>query len=290
MAQVHNRISADGSICSKDRQQCLWALRMLASLHQVAKGEATIDVLARIPVTAPRLRDCLARAHASRRGYALGTWRNMRSSIFKALCLSGVEIRFNRPRHPLPRDWQLLFASLDSHQEAILYPFMRWCAERGWDPPSLTSEMFASYEVYLARTDLRAQSPRRTYRTLCTVWNKARADSKWPGAQAPTTTTRDWYIKRWEEFAPSFRSDVQAMLDAELAPDIFALEPQVRMRRVRETTARHHAYLLRRLASALAIGSSRDPKSICSIADLVQPAAAQAALRFLLRRSKQPQL
>jgi hypothetical protein len=93
MAQVRDHIIANPHLNEEDRTQSLWALRMLASLHRVTEGEAAGDVLARIPVGADKLRGYLVQAHAARKGYAHGTWRNMRWGIFKSLRLSGLEIR-----------------------------------------------------------------------------------------------------------------------------------------------------------------------------------------------------
>ena len=55
---------------------------------------------------------------------------------------------------------------------------------------------------------------------------------------------------------------------------------------IRKSTANSDVYRLRRMASALALATCRDPKTITSIADLVEIPNAKAILMFLLERTE----
>jgi integrase len=259
---------------------------MLAALHQVTDAEEPTDILARIPASAELLRSYLTRSHAARKEYAIGTWRNMRVGIFKALLESGVRIRVGLPRTPLPDEWQRLFSGLDKRGQVVLYRFMRWCAEHSLGPADIKESTFEAYERYLHQFDGRAR-PRQRFSAVCRAWDKAASQSPgWPTTRTRRRSKRDWYILQWGAFSPSFKGDIDSLILAELNPDPFQLDVRRPTRPVGARTARQHAYLLRRLASALVAGTGRDPGSITCIADVVEPTAVREALRFVLQRAK----
>ena len=83
----------------------------------------------------------------------------------------------------------------------------------------------------------------------------------------------------WDAFDPKLVDEVESRAHWLLHPDPTderAPHP------VKKVTADHQCYRIRRLASALVAATGRDPKSITSIASLVEVESAKAVLTFIL--------
>lgn len=262
------------------------AIRMLARIHSGIAEEPILNVLSRIPSSAPLLRSYLARAHATRHGYAVGTWHNMRSQIMKALRVVGVKVRLGRRRIPLLQPWQRRLDELPKREKGDLYPFARWAVEEGLNPLDVDQGTFDRYEQMLQESDLRRR-PVATYRTLCKAWNGApRYCGDWPAFRVARRPRYDRYQLPKDAFAPTFFREIGGMMQAAMHPD--PLQPR-RRKRINQKTAAHQTQMLLRLASALVAQTGCDPKTITCVADLLEPGAARAALRFLISRAHKRQ-
>lgn len=258
------------------------ALKMMARL-QGASEENICEVLRKIPADVPLLRNYLRRQLPLKRIYDARTLRNMRSHLFAAIRASGVRVRVQCRRVPLPSSWQQLLDALHPRSRSYFYGFARFCVERNLEPQDVSQSHFEAYEQFLLEFDGR-RCPRRTYLDLCHAWNAARASvAAWPRLEVSIPSRYDRFILSWSAFAPSFHDEILRMTEQAVHPP---LDTERRRSPLRPVTAKHQADVLRRVASALVAQTGRDPKSITSVADLVDPAAAREALRFLIQRAR----
>jgi hypothetical protein len=88
-------------------------------------------------------------------------------------------------------------------------------------------------------------------------------------------------LEAWENFPPSLKADIDAMLEATVSPDL--LSPTSR-RPIKAVSARSRLTLLQRFASALVL-RGHDALTLRSIADLVEPETVREGLRFFLERN-----
>lgn len=137
------------------------------------------------------------------------------------------------------------------------------------------------YEVYLNEFDGR-ESSRATFVAMVKAWNHASGKvAGWPGSiQIASKYNR--YLIPWEDFDPRLHAEVNQLMDLAQNPD--PLERR-RRKKINAVTAEHQTYQLQRIASALVHATDCDPKTIQSVRQLVEPAAARAALRFLTARA-----
>lgn len=264
------------------RRSRVAALKMMARL-QGASEENICDVLRKIPTNVPLLRNYLRRQLPLKRIYDAGTLSNMRSHLFAAIRASGVRVRVQCRRVPLPPSWQVLLEAICPRVKSYFFGFARFCVERQLEPEDVTQRHFEAYEQFLLEFDGR-RYPRRTYLDLCRAWNSARTSVPgWPRLEVSVPLRYDRFILNWSAFAPSFHDEIRRMTEQAVHPPL-GLER--RRSPLRPTTAKYQVDVLRRLASALVAETGRDPKSITSVADLVDPVAAREALRFLIRRAR----
>ena len=287
LKEVYQYIDFSPTVPDKLRGPGLGALLMLAGLHSALDAEPPLDVLARIPASVQLLRSYLKKAHAKKKKYTDGAWRNMRSSIFTCLRVAGVKARQGRKRVPLPRPFHSFLDQLAEKQKRLLYPFLRWCLEEGLSSfEEITQDVFDRYERFLDEFDGR-QRRRAAYTALVRAWRIARkTSSNYPLHEISIVSRRVRYVLPWSAF-PELHKEVQSMMDAAQHPD--PAFPR-RRRRINAATVRHQTAQLRRVASALVHETAIDPAKITSVSQLVQPTAARAALRFLSSRAYERQL
>lgn len=280
MKEVYQYIDFSPTVSAELREAALGALLMLARLHASLADQPLLEVLAGIPTNVPLLRKYLDRMYAKRQNYSDGAWSNMRSLIFKAMRAAGVKVREGRRRVPLP-PWQPLLDLLAPRQLMVLYPFCRWCVEEGLGPAETTQTVFNRYETFLDQFDGR-KNRRPAFTAVVNAWEFARATvTGWPNVVISIVPRHDRFVLPWSAFGPSLYEEVKRMMHAAQHPDSAIRR---RRKRINAATAKHQTEQLRRIASAIVHETGCDPKSITSIRQLVEPTAAQAALRFQTAR------
>jgi hypothetical protein len=283
MGQIYRIIAWEPTMQETDRRGQLWALELLAARHRSHSAESPVDTLNRLPSDLPGLRPFLRRPPRAPSTCADGTWRNARCWIFRALRASGVAVRANQDRRALSDAWKTLTDQLSVYQRKSLIPFARWCDDDAIRPGDVSNGTFERYEQFLINHDPR-DHPDHTFANLCRIWRDAsRQVPDWPKCGPVRASRYDNYSLPWAKFAPSLLAEITDMNATAMNPD--PLEPQTR-RRIKPITAEHQTEQLRQLASAYVLQSGCDPRSIKSIADLVAPAAARAALTFLIGRAQ----
>jgi hypothetical protein len=120
--------------------------------------------------------------------------------------------------------------------------------------------------------------PKQTVRDACSTWNKlADAVPNWPSGKLTVRNNRPVYKRSWADYPPSFQSDVEAFLARSSEDGPFE---ETEGQRCKPSTIKKRRERIAVLAAAL-VESGYDPARIRTLADLVTPAAAKAALKII---------
>jgi integrase len=258
-----------------------WASEQRSALRTLSRVAGTpLDL-----VNADRrtVADLLNRCLPSRHGVSRKRWRNVRSLAVKAL--ENVDRRRPWRQVRLSANWETLLVPLPEKRLRLsLVAFARFCSATGIEPDDVTEATFSEYEQHLQERSLRS-SPRGVFLGLCRAWSRALADlPHWPKVRPVIDNRRNWHALPWSSFPAALKADVDAFLEAGLNPDPLANNYS---RPLRTNTARGRERAIRAFASAL-VERGRDPKTLCSLADLVEPGAARAGLQYFIQRMRVP--
>jgi hypothetical protein len=272
-ADVIERINIRTDLTLRRRQDLGSAVRRFCRLQ----SRQPCDV----PTDPADLRRQLAQMSPMTAGLSGGSFRNLKSLISKALIAAGITSVPRRSRTPLAPEWQQLLAGIDDrHQRYSLSHFARYCSARGKLPTDIDGTMMAEYGRDLVSKSL-IERPKQVYRNACLAWNLA-ADSVtgWPQRKLEVPNNRRTHALSPSAFPASFRTDLENYLSHLNGDDLFS-EMAARPASPDTLKGRHKQILA--LASAL-VEAGRDPESIRSLADLVDPEAAKAGLTIVWNR------
>ncbi len=233
--------------------------------------------LTALPCNLASVRTALGQIAPARLRISRGRWTNVKSLVIRSLDLAKVPRLPSRSSQPISEPWLKLLAPLPEYPEKLCFrPFARYCSVEGIAPNAVDQATFERYEQELDQS-ARAQ-PRNAYLRLVRTWNRAaNAIEGWPEVRVQVTSRRKDYALDWTVFPASFRADVDAMVAATINPDPFSASSP---KPIKEVTAKRRAHMLRALASAL-VHLGYDPKSLDSIAALVEVDRVRTALRFI---------
>ena len=214
-------------------------------------------------------------------GLKPGSLRNLKSLVGKALQMTGITTVPRRSRTPLSPEWKpLLDAVEDRHRRHRLSRLARNMSERGVKPADVDDELVDRYREELISKSL-VTRPKQSGRETVLAWNLMRRTPVGQHLRELTVPiSRPSYARSPEAFPPSFSDDLESYL-AQLEGDSLFGERSAPPASPDTISARRKWILA--LASAL-VEAGRDPQSICSLADLVQPEAAKAALKVVWNR------
>ena len=271
---VLERLGAAEGLSARARADCRSAVRSL--------GRIIGRPLREIPSSPRYLRSRLNEASPARFGLSRGRWANIRSLVLKALKLVGKGTLPSRHGSSLSLEWQPLYNLLPKRPQRVnLSRFMHRCSELGIAPQDAAQEAFERFADELEHFGLRS-NPQEAYREACRAWNWAVENvSGWPPTIIVVPDRRNRYSLPWESFPPSLKADIDAMLKAAVSPDLL---PPTSRRPIKSVSARSRLTLLRRFNSALVL-RGRDPLTLRSITDLVEPETVRQGLRFFLERN-----
>jgi len=227
------------------------------------------------------LRHRLAQMSPITIGLSPGGFRNLKSLLGRALIAAEVTSVPRRSRTPLAPEWRQLLARIaDRHQRYSLSHLGRYCSARGRLPADIDDDLVAGYGRDLVAKSL-LERPKQAYRNACLAWNMAvDTIAGWPQQRLAVPNHRRIYARSLSAFPESFQSDVENYL-AHLTGDDLLGEMAARPASPDTLNGRRKQILA--VASAL-VEAGRDPQSICLLADLVEPAAAKAALTIIWNR------
>lgn len=250
-------------LASAIRRLCDWSRRdalMVPASHRLVAG----------------LFDAL---HWKQVGVSRKTFQNTRSSVRFALDRY-VRLERSLSTEALREDWR---AARDRLPEGELrYRLSRligFCNSRGIPPEAVDDDVFAVFSTWLVEGTL-VTHPRRLARAINLAWNKTcRTVPDWPGHPLPPPRIRELRNLPWDQLPEGLRRDAEAWLARNADPDPF--DEDAPLHAWSERTLATRRFGIRQLVSAFH-RSGRDLAQLDSLADLVEPDAAKAALRALL--------
>lgn len=284
LADVKNALQGIPSLTPRQRADLVSALNTLGWVRRLPGEIDGNAALARMEADPRLLTKYFARADAARFELKRASWNNLKFRIRQAVRITGGGPRVANRSRPLSPLWSKLFEQLPRlPYQVALVSFVRFLDARNVAPSEVTSAHLQQFERELHDGGLR-KSPRATILAARYNWNKA-ADAFptfWPQTKLKIGFKFDnRYSLPWSAFAPSFETEVKSRTAIILDPPLD--DPNSRPA-VRKTTALAQEYDIRRFASALVSVDGRDPKSIGSVADLVNDAAPRKILEFLAER------
>jgi integrase len=225
-----------------------------------------------------------AREPAALMGLSRASRNNIKSRVRRALRLTGAGPRIANRSRPLSSLWARRLEQLPTLPfRPALIGFIRYLDAKEIAPDDVRSEHLKAYGWELEASGMRLR-PRETVLATRSAWNKAALlfPQCWPSNILMAEFRFDnRYSMLWTAFADTLREEVLQRTASVIEP---ALDDPDAREPIRERTAIANEYDIRRFASALALQTGRDPKTITSISDLVQVEAVTAILRFLLDR------
>ena len=275
LLQVREVIKARLGLPPRRRADYLSALNTVGRLH-LRPGEKDVEsALANLDAAPWRVIPHLRSVAHARHGIQRASWNNVVSRVRKALQEAGARVRDGRRQCHLRPEWATIFNVLPQRPfKLALGGFVSWCSEAGIMPEQVSQDTFQQYDAVLEQSRMR-KAARRTFLLTRRIWNRAVDElPHWPGAKLTVRYKLDHrYALSWDAFDPKFVDEVRSRAHMLLQPDPTDESAPYPIKKI---TADHQCYRIRRLASALVAATGRDPKSITSIASLVEVESAKS--------------
>jgi site-specific recombinase XerD len=274
LAEVMERILSLGGLQRQRRDDLMSAVRQVARLI----GGLPAD----IPANPEALRRGLNALTPASAGMTKRRWGNVRALLAAALDLTGAKIVSQRRKVDLTPSWSSLWNRVgNKYARWRLSRFFTFASEKGVEPDQVSNRTVADFEETLKRNSL-LTGQTRIIRDLCREWNRCAASiENWPATRLSAPDRRRPYALPASAYPPSFAADVAAYLEHQARGDLFGgsgYGPASPM------TIRSLRLQLFQMAAAL-VQSGRDPQTIRSLADLVEPEAVKTALSFFWKRN-----
>ena len=168
-----------------------------------------------------------------------------------------------------------------SYARARLSRFFAYASAKGVEPDQVSDRTVTDFAETLKRNSLierQTQIVGDVYRE----WNRCAASIEgWPATRLTVPNRSRQYALPASAYPPSFGADVKAYLDHQARGDLFGGTGRGPASPV---TIQDLRFQLFQMAAALVL-SGRDPQTIRSLADLVQPEALKTALNFFWSRN-----
>jgi integrase len=252
----------------------------MSALRQVARliGGLPAD----IPANPEALRRALNVMAPTSAGMSKRRWANVRALLTAALELTGARIVRRRRIVGLTPSWFALRNQIrDRYARARLSRFFTYTSAKGVEPDQVNDGTVADFAEALKRNSL-LERQMNIIRDLCREWNRcAESIRGWPPTRLTVPNRRRDYSLPVSAYPPSFAADLDAYLDHQARSDLFSGTGRGAASPVTIRTLR---FRLLYMATAL-VKSGRDPQTIRSLADLVQPEALKTELSFFWARN-----
>jgi integrase len=257
LAEVTERILSLEGLQRQRRDDLMSAVRRIARLL----GGHPAD----IPANPEALRRRLNVMTPASAGMTKRRWANVRALLTAALDLTGAKVVRRRRIVGLTPSWFSLRNRVgDRYARARLSRFFAYASAKGVEPDQVDDRTVADFEETLKRNSL-LEHQRRIIRDLIREWNRcAESIEGWPATRLTVSNRKRDYALPASAYPPSFAADLDAYLDHQARGDLFGGTGRV--------------------PTAL-VKSGRDPQTIRSVADLVQPEAVKTALNFFWTRN-----
>ena len=235
-----------------------------------------------VEATAANLQGLIRVALPAALGVTATRWRNVTSLMRAGMTLIDPDAFPARLKARRLTSWSALF---DLPEAA---PFRRglsrlskWCSLNGIELTDVSDTVLERFHNELAAHCV-LRCPREAQQTAGRTWNAAMAVVPgWPAVTLRIPDRRKNPSMPWSAFPASLEQDVEAFLaDCALEDDSLDTDRNP----LRPATIYNHRVRLRRIATAI-VESGVAPGQLASLADMVIPARACAALEILRRRS-----
>ena len=275
LADVLARLEA---VSSRDRRH----VEMKSAIRKV--GEVLRRSLIDIPADPAELRALIASASRASVGMTKERWSRVRSLTLAALRDLGIDLLPGRDVGGVSDAWKAVAVELPTKSlRAGLSRFLSYCTRCGVEPSNITPACFDGFHAALQQKSL-CIKPEALYRGTVRLWNKAAGSlPNWPKLQIPLETHPHFYSLGWDAFPRSFVADIEAFLENSANRDELDELDDAYVPPVKASTVAVRRRQLRQLASVL-VGSGFPVENVTTLAVLVEPANALAALRFQMAR------
>jgi integrase len=274
LAEVNVRIAAMQGLAEQRRFDLMSGVRGVAKVL----GDHPAD----IPADPEALRRRLNHLTPAAAGMTKSRWRNVRALLTAALALTGTRVVRRRRREALAPAWLALHEGMKGTCEwRRLSRFFSYASANGIEPDKVDDQTVAGFAESLNRYSL-AERQTQILRDFCRTWNNCAANIEgWPEAHLTVPDRRRAYALPAAAYPASFGAGVDAYLAHLASGDLFSKRGRGP---ASPTTLRNVRFRLYQTAAAWVL-SGRPPDTILSLADLVEPQAIRAALRFLWSRN-----
>jgi integrase len=275
LADVLSLLECDPQIRLGHKRELTSALRTIAR----ALGKD----LASLPSEPRRLRELISAVSIAGQGITGARWANVCSLLRKALQRVGIKAMPGRARDSLAPAWEALRSLLpDRHAKLALSRLMSWCTASGLSPDAVDQEMFEAFLRYVDENSLGQRDPGGLYRDACKAWNlAANTIPEWPKLKVEVPDRRRLFSLGFDAFPASFKTDAERYLAKRAEPDVFSDDY---FKPARPITLKGRRHNILKLATAL-VKTGVPANRITSLAALVVPENAKAALRYLYDRA-----
>lgn len=271
MAQVLSRLATVEGLSASRRRDLSSAVRRYChwqSLPPESVSAAPEHVRAELADLHPRI--CRV---------APKTLDNVKSNLVIALRVTRTQQ--SGPRPALTLGWQ---GQLDRvgkvHDRWPLHRFARFCSARGIAPFSVDCGVLQAF-AEAVQSDPGISRPRRLLRMTLHAWNRlAGTEAALQALPAPGKATG--YAIPWADLPTGLREDADRWLERLAEPSL--LDPLGPPEPMSEATLKVRAFQIRQLVGALR-QNGFPIERLTGLADLVEPATAEMAIRFFLARN-----
>ncbi len=255
------------------RKEMISAIRTMA---RILKTESHL-----LPAVPAELRVLINSALPAAFGMSDARWRNIKSLVRRSLALFDPAVMPARSRAVLLPAWSALLAEPAAKPlERGLARFSKYCSEKDVVPQAVTQGLYDTFYTDLAAHCI-MRSPRETQQAAGKAWNAARATVPgWPDLVLKIQNFRKNPSLPWSGFPPSMQDEVEAYL-AKRSDDDDLLDDTPKLR---ESTIEGKRRQFRQFITAV-VESGREPASLRSLSDLVDPQVAKAGLQVLIKRT-----
>jgi hypothetical protein len=265
LADVVEQVSSS-DLSPTRKRDCLSALRRVSQLLNQDPSSIAAHVRS--------LRETLAGLNPASHGLSAHTWSNLRSNLFRAIEVSGLQPVLRTAKVPLSQPWQELHEHLpDRRTRNGLSRFMRFCSLNGITPEQVSPSVLQAFGDAV-RGSTFARKAATVERDVATLWDRL-VDKGGTGMvlQRLDLPSRRPAPERvlWADLSESFQADVEHLVWA-AGTDPFAPDP--RSRPLSPGSVRLRRQYIQSAVTAL-IGSGTPIGHIKSLEDLVHARGVQ---------------
>lgn len=278
MAALIKFIVADPNVSEVRRRNLACSIRRFCQVLDKQLEDA--------PASFELLRRAVEQFHPSKAGMHRQRWSTIRSDVGFALKRAqGLEPEAKTK--PTLSDVWLMF-----EVEARRLKLRRWglsrlvtfCNAKALVPTDVDDLIIKEYQVHIRNQTFKTKTQQHL-RDACQLWN--RLGKAVPNLGLKTliiADNRERYTPSWDELPGSLQQEVESWLTS-MSSDGDLLSETGPVRPLRPSSIRSYRYSLLQACAGL-IKGGRDPKTITSLRELVEPESAKAALKFYVERNE----